>query len=71
VPRRKFDAVKLEREPKCDEILVHEILAAVIQRRLKTMGECGQFARSYLAAGYHREVTNASTVLRAGARTVL
>jgi hypothetical protein len=51
--------MRLERKPKCDEILVHEILAVAIERRLKTVGEFGQFVRSYLAAGYHREVTEA------------
>ena len=50
---------RLEQERKCDEIVVHEILPAVIQRKLKTMGEFGQFVRSYLAAGNHREVTEA------------
>ena len=59
----------LERQPKCDESVVHEILAAVIQRRLKTMGEFGQFVRSYLAAGNHREVTEAHRRFFEQART--
>ena len=48
-----------EREPEYDEILVHEILAAATQRRITTMGQFGQFVRSYLAAGYQREVREA------------
>ena len=43
----------------CDEIVVHRILAAASQRRPRTMGEFGQFARSYMNAGYQREVAEA------------
>jgi hypothetical protein len=42
-----------------DEMVVCQIFAAVSQRRLSTMGEFGQFARPYLAAGYQREVSEA------------
>jgi len=51
--------MRLEREPKCEEFLVDENLAAATQRRLTTMGEFGQFVRRYLAAGYQREVSEA------------
>jgi hypothetical protein len=61
--------MRLEREPKCDEILIHKIFAAATQRRLKTMGEFGQFVRPYLAAGYQREVTEAHRRFFEQART--
>ena len=52
-------SVNLEWDLQCNEIMVAEIVNAATHRRLKTMGEFGQLARPYLAAGYQREVCEA------------
>ena len=42
-----------------DEIVVVQIVTALSQRQLRTMGEFGMLVRPYLGAGYEREVNEA------------
>ena len=53
------EIARLKPDTDYDEELVQRILAAASQRRLRTMGEFGQFVRPYLAAGQQREVREA------------